>query len=76
MSDTVKRINAYFRDAVKSDIDRIKENAVFSERQERVFEMYYLKKNDIGFIADTLGTSYSVIKSEIKIIRRKISQII
>ena len=76
MSDTVKRINAYFRDAVKSDVDRIKENAVFSERQEIVFEMYYLKKNDIGFIADKLCASYSVIKSEIQAIRRKISQII
>lgn len=76
MSDLVKRINLYFKYAVKSDIDKIKANVVFSERQKKVFEMFYIQKHDISFIADKLNSSYSVIKSEIQSVREKIYQVI
>ena len=71
MSDTVRKVNAFIRDAAKSDIDRIKENVIFSERQEKIFKMYYLKKQDIGFIADRICVSGSVIKRELRTMRNK-----
>ena len=43
MSDTVKRINRYFKSAVKSDIDELLSKILLSERQEKIFEMYFIK---------------------------------
>ena len=76
MSDTVKRINRYFKTAVKSDIDNLLSKIVLSERQEKIFEMYFIKKNDIGYIADSLYISPSVVNVELRLIRRKIEKII
>ena len=76
MSATVKRVNSFFRSANRADVDRILSEVILSERQRKIFDMYYIQKHDVGFIADTLNASYSVIKSEIKEIRLKISRII
>lgn len=76
MSDTVKRINRYFKSAIKSDIDNLLSKILLSERQEKIFEMYFIKKNDIGYIADTLFVSVSVINCELRVIREKIERVI
>lgn len=76
MSDTVKRINRYFKTAVKSDIDNLLSKIILSERQEKIFEMYFIKKNDIGYIADALYVSVSVINCELRVIREKILRVI
>ncbi len=72
MSETVRRINNFFRLASKSDIDKIKENIILSERENKIFDMYYIKRQDRGFISDTLFTSQSTISSELKQIRIKL----
>lgn len=76
MSATVKKINGYFKAAVKSDIELLKNNILLSERQERIFDMFYLKKQDICFIADSLYISPSVVKVELRLIRGKIERVI
>ncbi|MBP3773483.1 MAG: hypothetical protein J6I53_12495 [Treponema sp.] len=72
MSETVRRINNFFRFASKSEIDRIRENIVLSERQEKIFDMYYIKKQGRGFISDTLFTSQSTVSGELRQIRIKL----
>lgn len=76
MSAIVKKVNLFFRRANKSDINKILDEVILSDRQRKVFDLYYIQKHNIGFIADTLNSSYSVIKSEIQSIREKISQTI
>lgn len=72
MYSDVRRINNFFRIANKLDVENIKSTVLFTERQESIFDYYYIKKKDVGFIADTLYISESVIKREIRTIREKI----
>ena len=72
----VRTINAYFRIATRADVNDLLSKIILSERQTRIFEMFYIKRQNIGFIADTLGFSERVISEELDIIRRKISAII
>lgn len=72
----VKEINSYFKTATRADVNDLLSKIILSERQTRIFEMFYLKDMNIGFIADTLGCSQSVISNELNEIRCKICQII
>jgi len=76
MYSIVRTINAYFKIATRADVNDLLSKIILSERQQRIFEMFYLKRQNIGFIADTLGFSERVISEELDIIRRKISAII
>ena len=73
---SVKEINAYFRSANKADISRLLSLIILSERQEKIFDMYYIKRKGLGFIADTLCISYPVVKSELSAIRQKIAPLL
>ncbi len=72
----VKRINQWFRTATRADVNELLEKIILSERQTRIFEMFYLKRQCINYIADTLGCSPTVINEELFMIRDKISVII
>ena len=72
----IKEINNYFKTATRADVNDLLSKIILSERQTRIFEMFYLKDMNIGFIADTLGFSSSVISEELKVIRSKISAVI
>ena len=76
MYSIVRTINAYFKIATRADVNELLSKIILSERQQRIFEMFYIKRQNIGFIADTLGCSERVISEELDIIRRKISVII
>ncbi len=73
---TVKRINQWFRTATRADVNDLLSKIILSERQTRIFEMFYIKRQNIGFIADTLGFSERVICEELFMIRDKISAVI
>ena len=75
MSQLVKQINNFFRNAVKSDLDTVKEELLLSDRQDKIFHMYYIRRLDINFIADELGVCPLVISNELKIIRKKLSKL-
>lgn len=72
----IKRINAWFKTATRYDVNNLLSKIILSDRQKQVFEMFYLKRQNIGFIADTLGFSVRVISEELSLIRDKISAVI
>ena len=72
----VQTVNAYFKIATRADVNDLLSKIILSERQQRIFEMFYLKRQNIGFIADTLGFSERVISEELEIIRHKILAVI
>jgi hypothetical protein len=74
VSRIVKAINDFFRNALKKDIDGVKEKIMLTERQNVIFKMFYLDGKDIGFIADTLCVCPMVINNELKKIRIKIAK--
>lgn len=76
MSKDIKRINRFFRTALRDDVDSIRGSIALSERQERIFDMFYVRKNDIGFIADSLNVCVSVVNDELRLIRGKILRVI
>ncbi len=72
MSTTSKTVNSFFRDAVRKDVDGLSKDLLLSERQEKIYEMFYLRKHDISFIADTVGCCPRVVQKELRTIRSKI----
>ena len=75
MSIITKRINRFFKDATKEDVNRLSDKILLSERQEKIFTMFYIKKHNINFIADSLFVSTMTINNELKAIRKKISKV-
>lgn len=51
LREKVKGINE------KSTFNSILENSMLSEKEKTLMRMYYIEKNDFGYIADTLGYS-------------------
>lgn len=76
MSTEVKAVNKFFATAIKSDVDLIKEQILLSDRQEEIFTRYYIKRQSVDFIADTLGVCAYVVNTELKRIRKKLLKII
>ena len=72
----IKEINNYFKTATRADVNDLLGKVILSERQTRIFEMFYLRDMNIGFIADSLNCSPSVVSEELNTIRCKISVII
>ena len=72
MSDHSRAVNRFFCTAQRSDVEKILNSVLFSERQEQIFSMFYLKKKDVNFIADTLNYSPDTINKELRRIRDKI----
>ena len=76
MSEMVKAVNRFFKTAVKSEVDEVKDKILLSERQEDIFDRYYIKKQDINFIADTLNICPIVVSNELRLIRFKLMKIL
>ena len=75
MSD-VKTVNRYFRNAIRADVDRIRQDIVLTDRQDTIFNMFYIQRKDRLFIADTLFISPRVVDRELRQIRDKILRIL
>ena len=76
VSALVRETNLFFRKATRADIDRVRAAIVLSDRQERIFDMFFTKRLDGRFIADTVGVSHTVVYREIGAIRGKIREAI
>ena len=72
----IKKINAWFKTATRADVNDLLGKIILSDRQTRIFEMFYLKRQNIGFIADTLGFSERVISEELETMRDKIKKVL
>lgn len=72
MSAQTKAVNGFFRTANRQDINKLLGSVLFSDRQEQIFTMFYLRKKDVNFIADYLNYSPDTINKELKKIREKL----
>lgn len=73
---TVTAINNFFNNALDEDVKKIQSGIFLTPRQLTIFKMYYLEKQQVTYIADTLNVCPSVINKELKIIRNKIIKLI
>lgn len=76
MSELVLRINKFFRVATKSEINAAIDQLVLTDRQRTILTMFYLKKQNIDYIADEIGFCSNVVDRELQIIRKKLDPII
>lgn len=76
MATIIKKINSFFKTAIKSDVDNVKNQIILTDRQKEIFDMFYIRKLDINFIADSIGVCPMVINNELKTIRLKLIKII
>lgn len=72
----VKKINSFFKTADKKSIDDLMDKIILSERQKIIFEMFYLKKQNCNFIADSLCVCPGVITKELHAMREKMVRVI
>lgn len=76
MAEEVRRVNDFFRSAIKADVEEVKDKILLSDRQEEIFNRYYIRRQDVNLIADTLGVCSYVVNAELKAIRKKLIKII
>ena len=72
MSESSKAVNTFFRTAIKRDIDGLVDDLLLSARQEKIYELFYVKKLDINYISDTVGCCPRIVQKELRTIRKKI----
>ena len=76
MSKISIEVNKYFSDATKNEIDSLLDQIVITEHQRKVFEMKYIERRDVDYIAYTTGYSKSKIENDLMKIRKKIYKVI
>jgi hypothetical protein len=76
MSELTKKINQFFRLATRKEVQEIKDKIYISEHLEQVFDMYYLQKKNIGYIADITGYGTTKINHDLKLLREKINKLL
>ncbi len=76
MSAITKRINDFFRKAIKKDVNDIESELILSDRQRVIFTMFYIQKKNIDYIADSLCVCKMVVNNELKAIRNKMAKIL
>lgn len=76
MSELSKKVNEFFRLATKSEITKIKDELYFSDHLQEVFDMFYMQKKDIDFIAYKTNFSRGKIEADLRLIRKKLSRLI
>lgn len=76
MSELTKKINQFFRLATRKEVQEIKDKIYISEHLEQVFNMYYIQKKSISYIADTTGYGITKINSDLRLLREKINKLL
>ena len=76
MSELSKRINEFFKCATRNEVKQIKDNIYISEHLNTVFEMFYLQRKDIEYIAFKTGYSRGKIESDLRLLRKKLNKLI
>lgn len=76
ISAIVKRINRYFKKAIKRDIEYINEQLFVTDQQAAIFRMRYLENKSIVAISEELHCSVDLVNTELRIIRSKLDKII
>lgn len=69
---SVRRVNRLFLTMTESGLDALRKACLLSKRQEAVMELYFVRRNDVNFVADTIGISQRTVGREIAVIREKV----
>lgn len=72
MSESVRRVNGFFRNAVKRDIEGLHEQLLLTDRQYRIYSLFYIERKDINYISDCVYISPRAVEKELRVIRKKI----
>ena len=67
-----KKVNRFFRHAVKRDIEGLEEQLLLTDRQFKIYSLFYLKHKDINYISDCVFISPRAVEKELRLIREKI----
>lgn len=76
MSELSKRVNEFFRSATRNEVREVKDNIYISEHLNEVFELFYIQKKDIEYIAFKTGYSRGKIEADLRLLRKKLSKLI
>lgn len=76
MSQLSKRINEFIKYATRQEVKEIKDKIYISEHLEKVFDMFYIQKLDINYIAYKTGYSRGKIEADLRLLRSKINKLI
>lgn len=76
MSELSKRVNEFFKYATRNEVRQIKDNIYISEHLNTVFEMFYIQKKDIEYIAFKTGYSRGKIEADLRLLRKKLNKLI
>ena len=72
MSESVRRVNRFFRNAVKRDIEGLHEQLLLTDRQYMIYSLFYIERKDINYISDCVYISPRAVEKELRLIRKKI----
>ena len=72
MSESVRRVNGFFRNAVKRDIEGLHEQLLLTDRQYMIYSLFYIERKDINYISDCVYISPRAVEKELRLIRKKI----
>ncbi len=67
-----RKVNRFFRHAVKRDIEGLEEQLLLTDRQYKIYRLFYLEHKDLNFISDCVYISPSAVEKELRLIREKI----
>ena len=76
INQDIRKINAFFKTAIKPEIDDIVKELSLTELQLTIFYMRYIQRQNINFIADNLLFSKDKINNELAVIRKKILKVL
>lgn len=76
MSELSKRVNRYFDDVTKPELNTLLENIMVDDHLRKVLLMRYVENKDINFIAYSTGYSKGKIEADLRKIRKKIARLI
>lgn len=76
MSELTKKINQFFKLATRREVQEIKDEIYISQHLEQVFNMYYIEKKSIQYIADTTGYGVTKINNDLRLLREKINKLL
>lgn len=76
MSELTKNINKFFKSATKTEISIIENEIILDNHLQQVYQMFYIQRKDIDYIAFKTGYSRGKIEADLRIIRMKISKAI
>lgn len=76
MSEISKKVNEFFKYAIKSDIEELKKKIILSEYQEQLMNMKYIQRKTIDDIVYEFNYSKGKIEADLRTLRNKLIKIL